>query len=162
MKRRLTGVLVAAIAIVVVGCATIMHGTNQKIGISSTPTGASVSVDNKPLGVTPVFANLKRGDEHIVTIEMEGYEKTSLTITKSVSGWVWGNIAFGGLIGLAVDAITGSLYNLSPEQLSAQLQRTGGAVSSVTDGLYIVAVLVPDPLWQKVGRLEPQTFSLSR
>jgi hypothetical protein len=36
---------------------------------------------------------------------------------------VWGNIVFGGIIGLAVDAITGGLYKLAPEQVSAQLAR---------------------------------------
>lgn len=151
MKHSLKAVVVVTAATVVIGCASIMHGTSQKIGISSAPSGANVSVDNKPLGITPVFADLKRGEEHIVPIEMAGYEKASLTITKSVSGWVWGNIVFGGLIGLAVDAITGGLYNLSPEQLNAKLRKTGGSVSSVSDGIFIVAVLVPDPLWQKRG-----------
>lgn len=158
MNHRLKTVLILAVAATVVGCASIMHGSKQKIGISSTPTGASVTVDNKPLGVTPVFADLKRGEEHIVAIEMDGYEKTSLTITKSVSGWVWGNIVFGGLIGLAVDAISGGLYKLSPEQLNAELQSKGVAASGVADGVYIVAVLTPDPLWQKVGTLDPQVM----
>jgi uncharacterized protein YceK len=66
------------------GCATIMHGTSQKIGISSTPSGAKVYVDNNAVGVTPVFSNLKRGDEHIVKIELDGYQTAELTITKGV------------------------------------------------------------------------------
>jgi hypothetical protein len=41
-----------------------------------------------------------------------------------VSGWIWGNLAFGGLIGLAVDFGTGGGYQLSPESLSAPLQPT--------------------------------------
>jgi len=32
-----------------------------------------------------------------------------------------GNIVFGELIGLAVDAMSGGLYNLTPTQISAQL-----------------------------------------
>ena len=46
------------------GCASIMHGTTQDIGISSTPTGAQVAVDNKPLGNTPVVGKLSRKENH--------------------------------------------------------------------------------------------------
>lgn len=143
----------AAACVLLAGCATIIHGTTQKVGISSNPSGANVTVDNKPLGSTPVFADLSRKDEHIVSITLPGYQKADLTITKSTSGWVWGNVLFGGLIGLAVDAISGGLYNLSPEQLNAELRKADGVVSQ-SDGVYIVAVLVPDPLWTKVGTLD--------
>ncbi|MEK7323369.1 MAG: PEGA domain-containing protein [Pseudomonadota bacterium] len=156
MKFKLRGIIVGVAAVAIGGCASIMHGTSQKIGISSSPTGATVTVDNKPLGNTPLFADLKRGEEHIVTIEMAGYEKSQLTLTKSVSGWVWGNIVFGGLIGLAVDAISGGLYNLSPEQLNAELRKNGANVSSSKDGIIVVAVLRPDPAWQKIGSLAHQ------
>jgi hypothetical protein len=153
MKTSVRAVVGGVVAIAIVGCATIIHGTTQKVGISSTPTRATVTVDNKLLGNTPLFADLKRGEEHIVTIEMQGYEKAQLTLTKSVSGWVWGNIAFGGLIGLAVDAISGGLYNLSPEQLNAELRKSGVAYSPSADGVFVIAVLIADPTWQKVANL---------
>lgn len=156
MKSRLVSYAFPSIVVLVLwGCATIMHGTTQSVGISSSPTGAAVSVDNLNLGITPLFAKLKRGDDHIVTIEMTGYQKAQLTITKSVSGWVWGNIIFGGLIGLAVDAITGGLYNLSPEQLNAELKKEGSSAILSNDGLYIVTVLRPDPNWHQIGTLAP-------
>jgi len=150
---RFNKVVVLLLAVMTAGCASIIHGTTQKVGVSSVPTGAAVTVDNKPMGHTPVFADLKRKEEHIVTIEMPGYQQTQLTVTRSVSGWVWGNIVFGGLIGLAVDVISGGLYNLSPEQLNTELRKTDPQISAIGDGVYVVAVLVPDPLWQKVGSL---------
>lgn len=102
-------------------CCTIMNGTTQKVGIASQPTGAHVMVDNQPRGVTPLFVELKRKDTHIVRVEMEGYKPYEAVITRRVSGWVWGNIFFGGLIGLAVDAIAGSINKLEPEQVRADL-----------------------------------------
>lgn len=155
MKRAVKSAIVASIIISVVGCATIIQGPTQKVGISSVPGGASVSVDNKPLGVTPLFADLKRGETHVVSIELPGYEKTQLTLTRSVSGWVWGNIVFGGLIGLAIDAISGSMYKLSPEQLSAELRKTDApAVTGKNGEIIILTTLTPNPAWQKVGQLE--------
>lgn len=104
------------------GCATIMHGTSQEIGVSSTPSGATVSVDNMSMGETSTFVNLSRGDNHIVKVEMPGYVPFEMTITRQTSGWVWGNIVFGGLIGLLIDAGSGGLYDLNPEQVHCELK----------------------------------------
>ena len=136
------------------GCATIMHGAHQDVGISSTPTGASVSVDDVTLGVTPVVAKVKRKGNHVVKIQMAGYLPFETTLTNSVSGWIWGNIAFGGLIGLAVDAISGGIYKLTPEQVSGSLQSGRASTLKQDGGLYIVAVLEPQADWVKVGQLQ--------
>ena len=146
--------VVVATGIALVGCASIMHGTSQQIGIGSTPSGAKVTVGGQSFGTTPTIANLKRGDNHIVKIEMEGYLPYETTLTKKVSGWVWGNIVFGGLIGLAVDAISGGLYNLSPEQIQATLAKEGSAqIQLKDDSLYVFVTLDPDPSWTKVGQM---------
>lgn len=115
--RRVSMLLVLALS----SCATIMNGTTQKIGISSSPTGANVSVDNQPRGMTPLFVDLKRKDTHLVRMEKSGFDVFETAITRHTSGWVWGNIIFGGLIGLAVDAISGGIHRLEPEQIHATL-----------------------------------------
>ena len=137
------------------GCATIMHGTKQKVGISSTPSGASVNVDGVSYGKTPVAANLDRNDDHIVVIKMDGYEPYETMLTKKVSGWVWGNILIGGLIGLAVDALSGGLYKLTPEQVEATLAKKGMSHLYKEDTLYVTVVLKPESTWQKIGSLKP-------
>jgi len=130
-----------------------MQGTTQQVGVQSVPSGADVNIDNKSYGKTPVIADLARKDNHMVTITMEGFEPFEATLTRSTSGWVWGNILFGGLIGLAVDAISGGLYKLSPEQIQAELKETG-VISDLQDSdLFITVVLKPNPTWEKVGSL---------
>lgn len=135
-------------------CATIMHGTNQDVGISSSPTGAFVSIDNMDKGVTPLITKLSRKDNHIVRIAMAGYAPFEATMTRSVSGWVWGNIAFGGLIGLAVDAVTGGLYKLSPEQVTGTLAVGHAGATKTGDGIYVVVVLKPQDDWVKIAQLQ--------
>ena len=139
-------------------CATMMHGTSQGVGIQSTPTGAMVTIDNKDFGSTPVVANLARKSNHVVSITMEGYQPFEANITRSTSGWVWGNIVFGGLIGLAVDAISGGLYKLTPEQVSGSLSASETTSRDELDGAAVVVtvVLEPDPDWELVGRLLPE------
>jgi hypothetical protein len=141
------------------GCASIMHGTSQDIGFQSTPTNAKVTVDGLPMGNTPVVAKLSRKDNHIVKMNLDGYQPFEATLTRSTSGWVWGNVVFGGLIGLAVDAMTGGLYNLNPNQISGQL--TQGATPQgkpptamvSKEGIYIAVVMHADPSWQRIGTL---------
>ena len=78
-----------------------------------------------------------------------------------MSGWVWGNLVFGGLIGLAVDAVSGGLYNLPPDQMTGVMnqgvvpQSRPLEVSRVGNmGFLITVVLRPDPAWQRIGTLQ--------
>jgi hypothetical protein len=155
ITRRVTvgGVIILSLGLA--ACASIMHGTHQDVGITSAPTGAVVTIDGLQSGNTPVIAKLTRKANHIVRVELPGYQPYDLTLTHSVSGWVWGNVAIGGLIGLAVDAISGGMYKLSPEQLTASLAMTAHAsVNKMGDGLYLLAVLKPQPDWVKVAQLQ--------
>ena len=133
-------------------CATIIHGGSQDVGLASSPTAAKVTVDNVPLGNTPLVTKLSRRDNHIVKFDIDGYAPFEATMTRGVSGWVWGNIVFGGLVGLAVDAISGGLYKISPEQVQATMEKQGASVTR--DGMYVLVVMQPDPTWQKVAQME--------
>jgi len=154
MKKICTTIVAIMIIFSLLECATIMHGTTQKIGIGSNPSGASVSINGASVGQTPLFYDLKRKDNYIVKIELSGYLLYETTITRKVSGWVWGNILFGGLIGLAVDAITGGLYNLTPEQLQAELRKGEIDIECKDNCIYILTVLESNPNWVKIGSLQ--------
>ena len=149
----LSGIVVG---LIIAGCATIMHGSGQSIGISSHPSGASVFIDNVPYGNTPVSANLSRRDEHTVRIELKGYAPYEMQITKRTSAWVFGNIVFGGLIGLAVDAISGGLYELTPSHIRALFDKQGMNYPNRKDVIYVSLVSSPDPSWRKIGNLVPE------
>lgn len=125
--------------------------------ISSTPSSARITVDNQPLGATPAVVKLSRKDHHIVKIDLAGYQPFEATVTRKVSGWVWGNIVFGGLIGLAVDAMTGGLYNLTPEQVAGQLAKSSASATVTKDGLYVVLVPAPEAEWRRIGALVMET-----
>ncbi len=135
-------------------CASIIHGTRQSVGISSYPTNAEVWVDNKFIGRSPAIVELTRKDNHVVKIMLDGYQPYEAVLTHEISGWVFGNIVFGGLIGLAVDAISGGLYQLTPDQVQVEMHREKMASSKKSDELYIAAVMIADPTWKKIGHLE--------
>lgn len=133
MKLPLRPLLILSLAAGVAsltGCASIVKGTTQEIPVSSEPTGARVSVDGNPSGTTPTKVTLSRKQNHMVTLEKDGYQPENIAITKSIGGAVVGNLLAGGLIGWGVDAMTGAQYNLHPETINARLHQAGGAVAT--------------------------------
>ena len=154
LKASLTVMVGAALTVILSGCATIMQGTTQELSVSSSPTGAQVTVNGQAKGTTPAVLDLKRKDNHVVRVTMDGYQPFEVALSRSTSGWVWGNLVFGGIPGLAVDAITGGLYKLSPEQISAALSKEDVVTELDEDRLVILVALRPDPAWERVGQIE--------
>lgn len=154
MKKRINIYLFLASFLLIQACGTIIHGTTQQVGISSSPSSAVVSINGQNVGETPVIIDLKRKDSHFVKIDLPGYQTYETTLSRKVSGWVWGNIVFGGIIGLVVDASTGGMYKLTPEQIEAELRGGQANLSDTKEGLFIAIMLKVDPNWEKVGNLE--------
>jgi len=100
-------------------CASIMHGSSQEVPINSTPSGANVFINGQDIGVTPVTTTLKRKEMHTLVLELDGYQPFEMNLARKTSGWVWGNILFGGIIGLAVDAATGAIHKIEPAIVNA-------------------------------------------
>ena len=134
-------------------CGTIINGSKQNVSFSSTPSGATVFVDNQQMGVTPVSLALSRKDSHDVRLELAGFQPYEIKLTRGISGWVFGNLIFGGIPGLAIDAISGGLYKLSPDDVQATL--VSGTAMRTGDGLVVLVVLSADPSWEKIGQMEP-------
>ena len=109
-------------ALVIVSCASIIHGTGQDISVNSVPSGAKVMVKGVHMATTPAVIELKRKESNIILrFEKEGYEPVEIALNRSVDGWIAGNIILGGLIGLAIDFINGAAYKLSPSEVDAVL-----------------------------------------
>lgn len=130
MKRSAISVLVGVAFLS--SCATIMNGDMVNVPVYTTPTGATVVI-NGTTYTSPTTVMVPRGKgDFKLHIEKEGFEPVDLMLTQSVDGWLWGNVLFGGIIGLAVDFITGDAYDLDPELVSANL--AGVKVTKSTDG----------------------------
>lgn len=136
------------------GCASIVHGTSQDFTVDTTPSGASLAVDGVPRGHTPVLISLKRNEVHTLDISLAGYEPVTFHLQRYVTGWVLGDIFFGGLIGLAVDAGDGAMYSLSPEQLDTYMKSKQKHYDPLSDTFTVILVKNPGKSWKKVGQLK--------
>ena len=127
MKRIVT--LSLTLSLFLSSCCSIIHGSKQDIDISSAPAGATVKVDGQNRGITPVLLQLEREKDHIIVIEKEGHQPQTTEVNKSVSGWVWGNLVFGGIIGLVVDYCTGAIWTLDPEKVNSALPQAQASIA---------------------------------
>lgn len=148
----------AAAAAVVAGlcssCATVISGTHQYVDISSEPAGATVLIDGKEAGRTPLEYQLKRSSDHMVRLELAGYAPYEIKIDKTFNPWVIGNVIIGGVIGIVVDSVTGAVYRLTPDEIDATLKRGYASAAETGDRIVIASVLRPLPGWEKIGQME--------
>ena len=123
MKRILLGVFLAFSCLTLVGCATIINGTTQKIPVKTSPQGATAKNQDGVSCITPCSIELKRNQDHIITISKEGFETQSITCIHVLSRAVVGYIILPlGFISAAVDTANGSLYRLTPDSISLELK----------------------------------------
>jgi len=67
------------------------------------------------------MVNLRRKRDHVVKFELDDYQPFEMTVRRDVSAWVYADVIFGGIIGLAVDEISGGMYKFTPNTISTNL-----------------------------------------
>ncbi len=105
-------------------CATIFNRSNQPVNVTSWPAGLSFKVTNGSgetvaTGTTPGVVNLDtaagyfRAASYTFTFSEGRKIVGTHTLNADLSGWYFGNILIGGLIGMVVvDPLTGSMFTL--------------------------------------------------
>ncbi len=127
--------------------------------MSSAAPCSLVTLNGEAQGKTPIVVNLRRKDVNVVSIELEGYEPYEITLRRSLNGWVFGNIAVGGAIGLGIDAWSGDLFKLTPTQVSAEFKKRGISLGDMDNTLCVAVVTDIDPDWKKIDSLKRETYN---
>lgn len=130
-----------------------MHGAHEKFTFASKPSHASVTMDGMYVGKTPAMLNLSRKDDHCINIKLPGYKTQSIYLQKTVSGWAFGNILFGGLIGIGIDAVDGAMYKLTPSDLNVYSPDSNLKYTKKMHKFVVVLVRNPSKHWKKIGQL---------
>lgn len=116
----------AALAAALGGCATVTRGTTNQITISSEPGGAEArSSLGHACTATPCSWEVSRKSEFVVTFSKEGYAEMQVPVSTRIAGagaaGFAGNILVGGIVGMGVDAATGSTLEHFPNPVLASL-----------------------------------------
>lgn len=103
------------------GCATIMAGTSQTVTVSTTPAGASCTLDRigeriGAISPTPGSVRVEKSKNDLtVTCSKEGFQTATVGHSSNFNGATFGNILVGGVIGVVVDAASGANFNYPPD-----------------------------------------------
>jgi hypothetical protein len=151
----LTGLLL--LPLLFTGCSSIVDGgSDNHVKISSHPTSVKLSIYDKngkavATNSTPVDLVLKRrhgyfnGEDYKMVFEAPGYYPYEVHVVSKLDGWYFGNILFGGLIGLViVDPATGAMYTLKPDTLDVHL--ISNAVALTPEELKAAEIKANPPL----------------
>ena len=113
---------VIAIGLVILtGCASIVASGPDTMTVSSEPPGATVFLDSFQVGVTPTILRVDRSMQGLLILRKEGYNPAVWQISKPINGWFFGNLFFGGIIGIVVDAATGNIVKFSDAPIRINL-----------------------------------------
>jgi hypothetical protein len=147
-------ILLLAGASLLGSCASIVSHSSWPVTLSSAPVGATVSVIDRGgkevfSGVTPAAVQLKSSAgffqraKYTINFTKPGYAGKTIPLEADVNGWYFGNLLFGGAIGmLIVDPATGAMYRISQRDVQAALTETTAFDLNPTapNGLRIVSL----------------------
>jgi hypothetical protein len=123
----------AAACVLLSGCASMVDGKPKTVTITSDPPGAKITIADKSgktvvENTTPATVSLKRSrgffvpEKYKLTFDAPGYYPSTVPINGTINGWYFGNIFFGGAIGLIfVDPATGAMWTFSPNEIKRTL-----------------------------------------
>ena len=102
------------------GCASIVSGTNQVLSVQAKKgndaiTGAACTLTNNKgtwFITTPGTVTVHRAYNDLnITCKKEGIDPGVVAVKSTTKGMAFGNLLFGGLIGVAVDTGSGAAYD---------------------------------------------------
>lgn len=113
MRTMIFGVIALGI---LPGCASIVTGHNQPVSVQAPACeGASCTLTNSKgtwYVKAPGSVTVRRAyGDMIVSCEKEGVPAAITTVASTTKAMAFGNIIFGGLIGVGVDVGTGAAYD---------------------------------------------------
>jgi hypothetical protein len=139
LKLKLSAVMTV---LLLTGCASIVSKSSWPITINSTPSEAKISIKDKKgieiyTGSTPATLKLKSGAgffskaRYQVTLEKVGFDKKVVPVEFKLNGWYFGNIIFGGPLGLLIiDPATGAMFKLETEFLNETLTKSTASIDT--------------------------------
>ena len=123
------------------GCASIVSQSSYPLTVTTVPAGAEVIISDAH-GVeifkaqSPATVKLEAGDgffkraKYQVLVRQLGYQDKIIPVQFKMDGWYWGNILFGGFIGmLIIDPATGAMFKIDSEYLLVTLSASNAQAS---------------------------------
>lgn len=133
------------------GCASIVSQSSWPVAIKSTPEATAFTITNQKgekihSGTTPSTVSLASGagyfdgEKYTLHFTKDGFQEKTAILDTSLNGWYFGNLVFGGLLGiLIIDPATGAMFKL-PESFSADLTAQVSSMGPTSTGNRVISL----------------------
>jgi hypothetical protein len=136
-------------------CASIVSDNDSTTYIATEPKNAQCELQGSGFRrevATPASISLPADAAPIsVTCEAAGFRQTSKDMDTSADGWIVGNILFGGIVGIAIDAARGAGQKY-PEEFTVVLEPGSFESLSARDAWYDARRQEINEEWDEVAR----------
>jgi len=103
-------------------CATVTRGTTEQLTFDFDPPAAMRTSTGLTCPTTPCTLEVSRKSEFVATFSKEGYKSQDVMVQTRVTGSGAAGFAGNVLIGVGVDAVTGSTLEHYPNPVSVTLE----------------------------------------
>lgn len=111
--------IIGSVCLGLVSCASIVSGTKAKVVLNGNvdePIDVQTDYKMYEQQYLPAEVEVKRGKKASkITLTSENYDYQDILVPKNTNGWVFGNFAFGGVIGVVVDCANGAAWKPAEE-----------------------------------------------
>ncbi len=120
MPRKWVAPCLSLSVLVLGACATLVEGDDQTVSVITDPPGASCELirGGEPVAfVNPTPGSVvveKSADNVSVICRKDGHFDGAGVLASSFQNMTLGNVIFGGIIGIAVDASSGAMHEYRP------------------------------------------------
>lgn len=122
---KLLPLFAGAASMLLAACASAVSGTHKSVRVTSSPSGALVRFDGTTRGITPAVVHPSTRSDHVIAVDLAGYEPLTIALRRRHSWFLLGNVATGIIPGTAFDIATGAIYTFRPSEIHAELVPTG-------------------------------------
>jgi len=147
-KMKTQSLLALSTTILFSSCASIVSKSEYPVSLTSSPSGCQVAVKKNGTviyqGVTPTMVTLSASKgffqpaKYQIEFSKKGVATQTIPLTADLDGWYFGNVFFGGLLGLLiVDPATGAMWKL-PENVNTSLSTLASVTSENGKTLQLV------------------------
>lgn len=139
MNKYLIGLL--PLVLLTSGCATLTKGTSQTVTVDTDPSGATCTLtrDAKPVAIvnpTPGSVPVEKAQGTIaVACTKQGFLEAAGDLASEFQAMTFGNILFGGVVGVVVDAASGAMHRY-PDRVTITLIPAAFATAQARDEFF--------------------------
>jgi hypothetical protein len=140
MTKYLNGLLLSLV-LLTSGCATLTKGTSQTVTVDTDPSGAACTLtrDAKPVAFvnpTPGSVPVEKAQGTIsVACTKQGFLEAAGDLASEFQAMTFGNILFGGIVGVVVDAASGAMHRY-PDRVTITLIPAEFATAQARDEFF--------------------------